>query len=375
MIRMYKTSIAIVGGGPAGLSAAIEAARAGAQVTLFDENSRPGGQLFKQIHKFFGSREHRAGVRGFTIGNELLEEARKLGIEVWLNAEVCGLEPPDKLWVVKDKKESVEVQTDRIILATGAIENSIYFPGWTLPGVMGAGAVQTFINLHRVAPGEKFLMVGSGNVGIIVAYQLLQAGCEVAAIIEAAPQLGGYGVHTAKVARAGIPFYTSHTISRVTGQDRVEKAVIIELAPDWTPIPGTEKELEVDTVCLATGLTPLAELAWLAGCQFKYLGSMGGFVPLHDERMESTVPGIYVAGDIAGIEEASSAMEEGRLAGINAAASLGYITENERERLCQEIRERLKALRQGPFGEKRQLGKEEIIESRRRAECQEKQII
>ncbi len=372
---MPETAVAIVGGGPAGLSAAIEAAKAGARVILLDENSRPGGQLFKQIHKFFGSREHKAGIRGFNIGDELLEEARKFGIDVWLNAEVCGLEPPDKLWVIRNKKESIQIQAEKIILATGAIENSIYFPGWTLPGVMGAGAVQTFINLHRVAPGKKFLMVGSGNVGIIVAYQLLQAGCEVTAIIEAAPQLGGYGVHTAKVARAGIPFYTSHTISRVIGKEQVEKAEIVELSPDWTPIPGTEKELEVDTICLATGLTPLAELAWLAGCQFNYLSSMGGFVPLHDEQMETTVPGIYVAGDIAGIEEASSAMEEGRLAGINAAASLGYITENDRKIFCQEIWDRLAALRQGPFGEKRQLGKEEIIKGRRRTECQEKQII
>jgi len=366
---VYKTSIAVIGGGPAGLSAAIEAAKAGAQVVVMDENSRPGGQLFKQIHKFFGSQQHKAGVRGIDIGKELLEETQKLGIEVWLDTEVCGIESNKLLWVVKNKTKSVQVLAERIILASGAIENSIYFPGWTLPGVMGAGAAQTFINIYRVAPGKRILMIGSGNVGVIVSYQLLQAGCEVAAIVEAAPKLGGYGVHTAKVCRAGVPFYTSHTVLRALGENKVESAVIIELDDSWNPIPGTEKVFEVDTICIATGLTPLAELAWIAGCRFKYVPALGGFVPLHDDNMETTIEGLYVAGDVTGIEEASSAMEEGRLAGINTVASLGFYSDKQRERLCNEVRERLDALRRGPFGEKRKTSKEEIITSRKEIQC------
>ncbi|MDI3534015.1 MAG: hypothetical protein PWQ82_380 [Thermosediminibacterales bacterium] len=372
---MYKTSIAVIGGGPAGLSAAIEAAKAGAQVVLIDENSRPGGQLFKQIHKFFGSKEHKAGVRGIDIGKQLLKEAQELGIEVWLNTEVCGIEQNKLLWAVKNKTESVQLLSERIVLATGAMENSIHFPGWTLPGVMGAGAAQTFINIHRVAPGKKVLMIGSGNVGVIVSYQLLQAGCEVTAIVEASPRLGGYGVHTAKVCRAGVPFYTSHTILRALGENKVEGAVIGRLNDKWEFIPGTEKVFEVDTICIATGLTPLAELAWIAGCKFKYIPELGGFVPLHDENMETTIQGIYVAGDITGIEEASSAMEEGRLAGINAAASLGFYSSKQKEKLCNEVRERLDALRQGPFGKMRRIKKQELITSRREIRCHQQQIV
>ncbi len=358
---MKKAELAIVGGGPAGLSCAIEAARLGAKVLVIDENERPGGQLFKQIHKFFGSREHQAGVRGIDIGTKLLEETAILGIEVWLNSEVVGISKDKRIWAIKDGKTSLEVEADKIVLSTGAIENSLNFPGWTLPGVMGAGAAQTMINIHRVTPGDRVLMIGSGNVGVIVSYQLLQAGAEVVAIIEAAPRLGGYGVHTAKVRRAGVPFYTSHTIKRALGTDRVEGAEIVALDAKWQPIPGSEFILDVDTICVATGLTPLAELAWTLGCRFQFVPSLGGFVPDHDQYMETTVPGIYVAGDIAGVEEASTAMEEGRLAGISAAAALGYLSDEERERRCGEVWDRLNSLRSGPYGEGRRKAKELIL--------------
>ena len=193
---MKRTEIAIIGAGPAGLSCAVEAARAGAKVTLLDENLKPGGQLFKQIHKFFGSREHQAGTRGFRIGEQLLKETEELGVEVLLNAAVYGIYEDKTLAYIKDGKDYA-LQADRIVIAAGASENALAFPGCTLPGVMGAGAAQTMINVHRVLPGKKILMVGSGNVGLIVSYQLMQAGADVVALIEAAPQIGGYGVHAA----------------------------------------------------------------------------------------------------------------------------------------------------------------------------------
>ncbi|MFZ5943564.1 MAG: NAD(P)/FAD-dependent oxidoreductase [Bacillota bacterium] len=358
---MNNFDIVVVGGGPAGLSCAIEAAKTGANVLVLDENERPGGQLFKQIHKFFGSREHQAGVRGTDIGTKLLNETENLGITVWLNSEVVGINKEKNIWVIKDGKLSTEVKAQKIVLATGAIENSLAFPGWTLPGVMGAGAAQTMVNINRVLPGKKVLMIGSGNVGVIVSYQLLQGGAQVSAIIEAAPRLGGYGVHTAKVRRAGVPFYTSHTIKEAFGNKRVEGAIVVALDDNWQHIPGSEFTLEIDTICIATGLTPLAELAWSLGCKFHYIPLMGGFVPDHNSHMESNVPGIYVAGDIAGVEEASTAMEEGRLAGVSAAASLNYLTQDDAAQKCNEIWERLNALRSGPFGEKRKQAKESIL--------------
>ena len=210
------------------MAAAIEAARCGVQVVVYDENEKPGGQLFKQIHKFFGSREHYASRRGFKIGLGLLEEARELGVEVSLNSVVLGIYENRTMNVmVRDQVE--QAKAEKLLVATGASENMVPFPGWTLPGVIGAGAAQTMANIHGIRPGKKLLMVGSGNVGVVVAYQMLQAGCEVAAIIDAAPRIGGYGVHAAKVARYGVPFFMSHTIKEAQGKEKVEGATIVQV--------------------------------------------------------------------------------------------------------------------------------------------------
>jgi len=357
---MKTTQVAVIGAGPAGLAAAIEVARAGGSVTVIDENAKPGGQLFKQIHKFFGSREHRAGVRGFHIGEQLLAETERLGVEVLLDSPVYALFPDKAVGYIHDGKE-VCLKAEKIIIAAGAAENALAFPGSTLPGVMGAGAAQTMINVHRVLPGKRILMIGSGNVGLIVSYQLMQAGADVAALIEAAPQIGGYGVHAAKILRAGVPIHLSHTVKRAMGKDQVESVEIMKMDGRWQPVAGSEKILVVDTVCIAVGLTPLTELAWLMGCEFTFVPSLGGHVPKHDLNMETTVPGVFVAGDISGVEEASTAMEEGHLAGTACAEALGLLDGRKALELKTVIRDRMNALRTGPFGEGRRKAKECLI--------------
>ncbi len=363
---MKEVELLVVGGGPASLSAAISAAERGVQVLLVDENAEPGGQLFKQIHKFFGSAEHRAGVRGFDIGRELLEQSRRAGAEVWLNTVAWGLFEDGLVGLVREDK-GVRVKAQRVILAGGAMESTLAFPGWTLPGVVGAGAAQTLVNLHRVLPGTNGLMVGSGNVGLIVGYQLVQAGARLCCVVEAARKIGGYGVHASKLVRAGVPIHTGTTIARAEGVRRVEAAVTVKVDENWEPIPGTEARYAVDFICVAVGLTPLTELAALAGCELAYVAELGGHVPLHDENMETTVPGIYVAGDMTGIDEAHTAMEEGRLAGIAAAESLGRGSPEEAEAEKRAIWARLEALRQGPFGEAVRRGVRRVIKEKERS--------
>ena len=342
---MKRYDLIAIGAGPAGLSAAIEAAGAGMKAAVYDENERPGGQLFKQIHKFFGSKEHRAKIRGFNIGKELLEEAAAAGVEVHLNAQVSGIHDFHGLSVVEDGRIQF-VKGSNIVIATGASENMIPFDGWTLPGVVGAGAAQTMVNLHRVLPGRRVLMVGSGNVGLVVSYQLLQAGMEVAAVIDAAPKIGGYGVHAAKLARTGVPFCLSHTIVRAEGEDHVTGAVISEVDETFQPVPGTEKHIDVDTICIAVGLSPMSKLAQMAGCQMEV---RGGAVPVCDENGQTSVPGIYAAGDVSGIEEASSAMIGGRIAGIAAAVRSGFLEEAEGQKKIRSLRKSLEQLRSGMF--------------------------
>ena len=348
---MKRYEVIIVGAGPAGLSAAIEAARKGLKVVVFDENDKPGGQLFKQIHKFFGSKEHHAKIRGYKIGEELLKEADELGVEVVLNATVVGLYP-DKEVNVRINDEIHHFKGDTVIIATGASENMVTFPGWTLPGVIGAGAAQTMMNIHGIRPGKKILMLGSGNVGLVVSFQLLQAGCEVVGIVDAAPRIGGYGVHASKVSRTGVPFYLSHTIRQVHGEDRVTGVTITEVDDHFAPIKGTEKFFEVDTVCMAVGLSPMSQLLKMAGCVMEDNPKRGGQVPVVDEYGETSVSGIFAAGDVSGIEEASSAMIEGKMAGVCVVEYLGYIDEEEKDSLLKVFDADLNSLRQGMFAPK-----------------------
>lgn len=359
---MLKTDICIIGAGPAGLAASIEAAKYGVSVTVIDENHLAGGQLFKQIHKFFGSKSHQAGIRGIGIGENMLIEARNLGVKFLLNTVAYGIFDKNiiGLHAIEDQKIGL-IQAKKIILATGATENAIIFPGWTLPGVMGAGAAQTLMHIHRLKPGNRVLMVGSGNVGLIVSYQLLQAGVNVVGLVEAADRITGYMVHARKIQRAGVPIYLSATVKEAIGDNCLKKAVLVSVTKDCLYIEGTEETVDVDTICIAAGLSPLTELAWMSGCKFAQIKDLCGFIPIHDENMRTTEEDIYVAGDIAGIEEASSAMEEGRIAGIAAVEALGYIDKKEAMLRKQEYIKRIDELREGPFGLKRRSAKSELI--------------
>ena len=365
MAQVIKREVVVIGGGPSGMAAAIEAAKRGAEVLVIDANSKAGGQLFKQIHKFFGSSAHRAGIRGIDIGTELLQEAKDNGVEIWLNSVAVGLFKEKAIAVeigTDDTEKKVEiVEAKNIVIASGASENVVRFKGWTLPGVMGAGAAQTMVNTNRVLPGKKILMIGSGNVGLIVSYQLMQGGAEVVALVEAAPKIGGYAVHASKIARAGVPILTRHTILEARGDNRVEEAVICEVDDKWQPIKGTEKVLKVDTIAIAAGLKPLTELAIMHDCKTEFDPVLGGWIPVHDRNMESTCPGIYVVGDITGVEEANTALEEGRLSGVAIAEALGKITKEEATKTKEEIWSRLNGLRLGPHGEARMQAKERQI--------------
>lgn len=340
---LEEMPMVVVGAGPAGLSAALEAARAGVEVTVMDENEREGGQLRKQIHRFFGSRHHGAGKRGMEIAEKMARQCREWGVEVRLRTAVLGCFPDGRLMV--DGPEGVRlVKAGAVVIATGAVEKSTPFPGWTLPGVMGAGAAQTLANLHGVLPGRKILMVGSGNVGLIVAYQLLQAGADVVGIVEAADRVGGYEVHACRVRREGVPIYLGHRLRAAEGRDEVDAAVV-ERTGD-----GKKLRFKVDCICLALGMSPQAELAAMGGCRMVFSRELGGFFPWHDRDMRTDRKGIYVAGDACGVEEASVAMEEGRMAGLSAARDLGFLRVEEERKRKSEIAGRLEALRKGSYG-------------------------
>ncbi|MFH0911984.1 MAG: 2Fe-2S iron-sulfur cluster-binding protein, partial [Planctomycetota bacterium] len=295
--------VLIVGGGPAGLTAADKLAGLGIGGIIVDDKPEPGGKLTLQTHSFFGSvADCYAGERGFAIGRILTGKVRAAGrFELWADSTAVGVFHDGKVGVVRGGRY-VLVTPKALLVAAGAREKSIAFEGCDLPGVYGAGAFQTLLNRDLVRPAERLLIVGGGNVGLIAAYHALQAGIEVAGIVEALPSVGGYKVHLDKIRRSGVPVWTSHTVVRAVGGERVEKAVICRVDGRFRPVEGTARSLDVDTILIAVGLAPVNELA-VKAAQYGVA--------------------VWTAGDASEIAEASAAMFSGRIAALRIAAHMG----------------------------------------------------
>lgn len=353
------TEIFVVGGGPAGLSAAIVAAELGANVLLVDDNPDLGGQLIKQTHRFFGSSARDAGIRGFSIAGQLFAEMRKhKNLTALANTSAVGFYGDTEAGILSPECFE-KVTFERVIVGTGATENSLNFQNNDLPGIYGAGGVQTLMNVHGIRPGKKILMVGSGNIGLIVSYQLIQAGVEVVGLVEALPTIGGYLVHASKIRRLGVPIYTGHTIRQALGKTGVTAAILCRLNEKFQIIPNTEFEVKCDCICLAVGLTPLIDLFQQSGCKMVSVPELGGLVPLHDVNMRTTNPHIYVAGDASGIEEATTAILGGRIAGARAFESI-HGPSPAAKAIVTAAQDELSNLRSGSTGDRIRWGRDRL---------------
>ncbi len=328
---------------------------AGAEVTLIDRSDMLGGQLTKQTHMFFGSEKQHASKRGIDIMQLMIDDiVNHPKLTVIKNATVVAMYKDRVVGYVIGETYH-RIQANAIVVAAGASEKAIPFENNDLPGVYAAGAVQTLMNVYGVKPGHKVLMVGSGNIGLIVTYQLLQAGVEVVKLIEAADSIGGYLVHASKIKRLGVDIETNMSVKRAIGKDEVEAAEIWRLDEAWQGIEGTEEIIECDVICMAVGLAPLTELLQQMGAKIMYVRELGGNVPVIDKDHRTSIERVYACGDMAGIEEASSAMMAGEIAGLSAAVDLGYHVENYEDDVAR-LRHELSNLRDGPHGEKIRLG-------------------
>ncbi len=303
-VETLQVDCLIIGGGPAGLSAAIELGQRGIEVLVVDDKHRLGGKLVLQTHRFFGSiNACYAGTRGIDIATKLAADLEQYpAIETWLNSTAVAVFSDKKVGVVRDGRDYVLIEPRVLLVATGAREKSLTFKGNTLPGVYGAGAFQTLVNRDLVRCAERLFIVGGGNVGLIAGYHALQAGIEVAGLVEALPECGGYKVHKDKLVRMGVPIYTSHTVLSANGTDSVESVTIAAIDKDWKPIPGTEKTFACDTLLIAVGLDPVDEF--------------------YRKAREFGV-NAFAAGDADEVAEASAAMFSGKIRGLEMARALG----------------------------------------------------
>jgi len=351
--------IAIIGSGPAGLCAAIESANKGAKVLLIERDGGLGGQLTKQTHKFFGSKGQYASTRGIDIATILIDEAMaQKNITIMTNATALGIYR-DGVITVEHENKYKKIKPQIMIVATGASEKFLTFKNNDLPGIYGAGAIQTLMNSYGIKPADEVVMLGAGNIGLIVSYQLIQAGVKVKAIMCGGPVIGGYLVHASKLRRMGVPILTNHSIERANGTDKLESVTVIRLDDKYQKIEGTEFDIKCDNLCISAGLSPLTELLWQIGCKMKFVPELGGHVALRSKDLETSVKNVFIAGDISAVEEASAAMVQGRIVGIVAAKRAGYNQKGDDERRAGFSAE-LAALRSGEAGAKLRKGIEKV---------------
>jgi sarcosine oxidase subunit alpha len=303
-IATIETDVLVIGGGPAGVNAAIELGSLGVKTLVVDDKNEFGGKLTLQTHTFFGSRDDcYAGTRGIEIAHILTHQLERFSsVSVMPGTTAIGAFC-DKQVGLQQGSTFLLVKPRVVLVACGAREKNLAFPGCDLPGVYGAGAFQTLLNRDLVRPTERLFIVGGGNVGLITGYHAIQAGIKVVGLVEALPRCGGYKVHLDKLVRLGVPVYTSHTVINAEGRDTLEKITIAGVDANFKPVAGTERSHRVDTLLIAVGLSPVNELY---------------------EKMIQYGVECYKAGDAEEIAEASAAIFSGKITGRRIAQALGY---------------------------------------------------
>lgn len=367
------SEIVVVGAGPAGVAAAVTAAQAGAEVTLIEEQSRPGGQYFKQpMASANGQHFPPSLAANIRQGRKLLAGLDRPNIQLRCSTLVWDVTPertlrlytlpgagqsgrseetPQARGVVASSDNlqpsivnvpllSQELQAQRLIIAAGAYERVMPFPGWTLPGVMTVGGAQLLLKGQGLLAGRRLLLAGTGPLLQLAGLQLLEAGAEIAAIVELqgrrhvlvqAPKFWRHWdkvsqglAHRRQLSKAGVPIKYGYAVTRALGEHQVSGAIIAKVDGSGRPLPGTEESVAVDTICLNFGFIPATGLTRLAGCQQHFDAGYGCLATQTNDQMETSRPGIFAVGEVRGIGGVDVALLEGAIAGATAARQLGH---------------------------------------------------
>ena len=345
------------------MAAASTARAIGLDVVLVDERPTLGGQVYKQPGPGMQVTSPAKMGKQYLAGRRLIDEAEASGARILLRTSVVDLEPEGDDWlaIVQTDGEPVSrIRARRVIVAAGAHDRPVVFPGWTLPGVITAGGLQTLAKTQAFVPGKRTVFAGSGPVALAFPAQLAGYGANIVAALEAGPApapadlvrigtsaLGNIGLlmdaakYQASLLAHRIPLKYRRMVVRAEGDGRVERVVHARVDADWNVVPGTEQSIDADVLCVGYGFSPSAELLRLVGCGFDDAEDLGGSIVRIDEWCRTDVAGIYAAGDGTGVEGSAVAADQGRLAALGAALDAGVVTEADVVRLANDLQWRL----------------------------------
>lgn len=353
---MREIPLAIIGAGPAGLSAALQAAKLGIHTLVLDMHAQSGGHYFNLPPDELNSCQP---AKEEIEGKSLIDQVKAAGAEILSSAEVWGIYPEDPFRICLSGNKAKEIRASKIILAPGAIERIWPFPGWTLPGVISAGGALTLLKNQKMSPGRKILISGTGPLQLSLAAQLASQDIEIAGLLELKPRrsilsgwrsaVGNMTYHRfreglgylRKIQAEKIPYLFGWSVIEAIGKNEVEGAVIARVDSAGKPISSTEKTIDVDCICLGYGLLPDTQFTRLLECDHVIHPQIGAWVPVRNEWLQTSLGGVFAAGDAAGVAGKVAAMLEGKIAALGAAIQLDQISGERASEEAAKIRRRL----------------------------------